>query len=731
MRRIVLLLLIFVSAQQAMAFSSTNVNQKEWRWRKDDGFESNASWMAPKNSTATLNGIYPGQNLRLRMSFVTSNSGGTFTEGELSNYELPNTLEFATDLAGPWQAISTDSTAAFMLGYSSRVPAQLPVTEQLFSGGGAYQRGRMVDRSVDGWYIGFVQAFGATYSQENEWVLQATPHAQATTYYFRMSAAGQHDASVFPRLQVNPLTFAYDGTPFCAASGTVSARNEFPAGGTYSSSAGLAINAATGSIDLGASTPGRYTVTYTYDAGSSSTVLDIRPQTQGPAGFVAPGNVVACSGDFTGIAPFDAPQGLSYSWTNSNTLVGLGAGGNGPVPPFMAYNDDAQAAISQVNLQAKGGSGCNFKPLAYRITVKPAPSLQSLATYDNCAGQSFPASAEFNPAGTTYAWTNNNPAVGLPASGSGQVPGFEGRTATVFQNEIARVRVIATLGGCSVAGIRQYTVYTNATPIGYAQSNFCPSGRAELVQKPRATGGVFSADAGLSIDPATGTVNLSQSQPGTYNVYYTIPSGTCSNSSSTQITVEAGASVDPVPNQVYCNGMATNPIAFNGNATSYSWVNDNPAIGLAASGTGTSLPSFTTANAGPGVQYAYVKVTPQGTATAACPGKAMSFRFTVNYCGPVAGVGNTGDADARIALDREVVAGPNPTTGVVRVQYSGAAQQLDVLVRDAYGTVIQPVRRLASNNISIDLSSLRPGSYSVQFADPRTGAFVVRTIVKL
>ncbi|MBK7308306.1 MAG: hypothetical protein IPI88_15650 [Chitinophagaceae bacterium] len=45
------------------------------------------------------------------------------------------------------------------------------------------------------------------------------------------------------------------------------------AGGTYSSTAGLTINAATGDVTLATSTPGTYTVTYTIAASVADALL--------------------------------------------------------------------------------------------------------------------------------------------------------------------------------------------------------------------------------------------------------------------------------------------------------------------------------------------------------------------------------------------------------------------------------------------------------------------------
>src|SRR5205814_1988947 len=61
-------------------------------------------------------------------------------------------------------------------------------------------------------------------------------------------------------------SISYASSPYCA-SGSATVTQSGQAGGTYSSAAGLSLNAGTGAIDLGASTPGSYTVTYSFSAG--------------------------------------------------------------------------------------------------------------------------------------------------------------------------------------------------------------------------------------------------------------------------------------------------------------------------------------------------------------------------------------------------------------------------------------------------------------------------------
>ena len=91
------------------------------------------------------------------------------------------------------------------------------------------------------------------------------------------------DVQILPT--ITPVTgFTYT-TPVCANNANILPITApgFTAGGTYTSTAGLVINATTGEIDVAASTPATYTVTYATAAsgcqvaGSSTFGVDITP----------------------------------------------------------------------------------------------------------------------------------------------------------------------------------------------------------------------------------------------------------------------------------------------------------------------------------------------------------------------------------------------------------------------------------------------------------------------
>jgi gliding motility-associated-like protein len=88
----------------------------------------------------------------------------------------------------------------------------------------------------------------------------STPGTYTVTYTIPNSCQAVGTTSI--TLVRTVAALAYPGSSFCRV-GTTGAPTAQPQGGTFTSTAGLAINPSTGAIDLGNSTAGTYTVTYT------------------------------------------------------------------------------------------------------------------------------------------------------------------------------------------------------------------------------------------------------------------------------------------------------------------------------------------------------------------------------------------------------------------------------------------------------------------------------------
>jgi gliding motility-associated-like protein len=95
-------------------------------------------------------------------------------------------------------------------------------------------------------------------------------------------------------LPASAISLNFGGTTFCK-SGTAPTATATPTGGTFSSTAGLVIDATTGAVNLASSTNGTYTVTYT-TTGQCGGQASARLTIQGNAAPVYP-NVLTPNGD--------------------------------------------------------------------------------------------------------------------------------------------------------------------------------------------------------------------------------------------------------------------------------------------------------------------------------------------------------------------------------------------------------------------------------------------------
>ena len=100
-------------------------------------------------------------------------------------------------------------------------------------------------------------------------LVASTPGTYTVTYSFTSGTCSNTTTASITITALPTATIAYTGSPYCA-SGIATVTQTGTAGGTYTSTAGLTINAATGDIDLVASTPGTYTVTYSFTSGDAA-----------------------------------------------------------------------------------------------------------------------------------------------------------------------------------------------------------------------------------------------------------------------------------------------------------------------------------------------------------------------------------------------------------------------------------------------------------------------------
>ncbi|MBL0049210.1 MAG: gliding motility-associated C-terminal domain-containing protein [Bacteroidetes bacterium] len=351
-------------------------------------------------------------------------------------------------------------------------------------------------------------------------------------------------------------------------------------------------------------------------------------------------NQIVCTGANVASSAFSSsPAGASFSWTNSNSSIGLGASGTGNLPPFVASNS-TNAYLNATITVTPTQNGCVGTSDTYSLSVAPTASVSAPLNQSVCAGTLIPINnIVSSPAGTNYTWTNNNTAIGLAVNGIGDVPSFTAlNTGTV--PEISTITITPDFGGCNGTAV-SYTITVNPLPTVSTPVNqiACPGGSipaANFTSVP--PGASFSwtntnstiglSGNGLGNITAFSALNISSSA-SIATISVTPSLNTCVGTASNYtITVNPNPELTPVSNQILCNGAVVAASTFSSVplGASFSWTNSNSTIGLAANGIGDT-PGFVTVNAGASASVASISVTPTLNG---CTGAPFNYSITVN-----------------------------------------------------------------------------------------------------
>ncbi len=470
------------------------------------------------------------------------------------------------------------------------------------------------------------------------------------------AAASSVDITVSPTSTVNAgpaQTICQGGS--AALTGTVggsaiSGKWTSSNGGSFSPDAST-LNA-TWSPTAGYSGTAQLTLTTT-SAGSCTNVSTSVNITVTPTPTIAqPQDQTVCNGALTKLINFTG-TGTVYTWTNDNQAIGLGAGSSGDISSFTATNSGntpLTAAITVTPLFTSGGVTCTGISKSFKITVNPSPSVNQPGSELLCKG-SATKPVSFSGDGTSYTWTNNASAIGLAASGMGDISSFIAANSETTQL-VATITVTPdyTNGGLTCQGPKKvFTLKVNPAPsvqFSVPDQTICSDKATTLVDLSSFTGGATISWSCVEPTGISGAISS-----GTK----VIPAQKLTNSTHSPITVSyiavASTSIDmvcPGPTYIYnivvnptpdltqpddivvCNGEQTNLISFIGTGTSYTWTNNNTSTGMGAGGTGSVTP-FKAVNTGVNAVIATIIVTPQYTNTGvSCPGEPKTFTITVN-----------------------------------------------------------------------------------------------------
>jgi hypothetical protein len=291
-----------------------------------------------------------------------------------------------------------------------------------------------------------------------------------------------------------------------------------------------------------------------------------------------PADVTACANTAVNV-PFTGSAGATFSWTNNNTAIGLGASGTGNIN-FTTAN---VGAITTGTITVTPINGCNGQPVTFDITVNPIPLVNDPPNQAVCSNEQV--NVIFTGNAGTYNWTNSNPAIGLPASGSGDL------NFTATTGPATGTITVQPVQGACIGTAQTFTITINTAPVinAVADVTVCGGGGVNTIftGTPGAQYTWTNSNPAIGLAASgTGNVVFTSANPAnveTGTITVTPAIGTCQgNPEIFTVTVNPTPTVVDPPNQTVCSGEQVD-VVFNGNGgPAFNWTNSNTAIGLGA-----------------------------------------------------------------------------------------------------------------------------------------------------
>lgn len=535
--------------------------------------------------------------------------------------------------------------------------------------------------------------------------LTVTP-GSTTTYYVETSlnsnptcvSTTRPSVTVTITPAVTPTTgFSYT-TPVCAngTNPTPIPVGGFTAGGTYSSTGGLSINASTGVINLALSTPGTYTVTYNVaatgcnPAGSSTATITINPVTTPVTGFSYTTPVCA-----NGINPTPIPVGGFTSGGTYSSTAGLTINASTGVIDLSTSTPGTYTVTYAVGATACGPAGSSTGSITITPNTTPGTSFSYITPV--CASGTNPT--VITGGGFTSGGTYSSTA-GLTINATNGTIDLATSTPGTYTVTYSIAAAGCQLAGTGTASITINPTTTPVTVFSYA-SPVCANGTNPTVIPGGGftTGGTYSSTAGLTIDASTGTIDLTTSTPGTYVITYNVPATGCAIAGSGNTNITINPSTSPVTSFSY-----TTPVCANGT---------NPTVIPGGGFTGGGIYSSTAG------------LTIDGTTGTIDLATSTPGTYTVTYSVATAGCMLAGSGTASITI--------NPiTTPVTGFSYTtpvcaNGTNPVPVPVGGfTTGGTYSSTAGLTIDGTTgtVDLTTSTPGTYTITYDVPATGCAI-------
>jgi len=183
-----------------------------------------------------------------------------------------------------------------------------------------------------------------------------------------------------------------------------------------------------------------------------------------------------CSGETSRVVTLSAtsPGNVSFSWsvTTPTGVTGAAISGTNKIPAQTLINttNTPQIVLYKAKAKLADGGSCDGAEYTYRITVNPTPAVTGIQNVLYCNNESvsgIPFAS--NVSGATFTWENDNTAIGLAASGTGNIPAFTA-TNSGLTDQTAHIKVIPSANNC--AGTEStFTITVHPSPVADQPAN--------------------------------------------------------------------------------------------------------------------------------------------------------------------------------------------------------------------------------------------------------------------
>ena len=390
---------------------------------------------------------------------------------------------------------------------------------------------------------------------------------------------------------------------------------------------------------------GNYIISVTDANGcqfSSNTPVTVNPK---PTVLATPSTQNICSGTPTSIALTGSVAGTTFTWTSaltSGSTTGFSNGSGNSISQTLINATTSPASVTYTITPL--ANGCTGLAVTVLVTVNPIPTVTATPAIQTiCTGGTTGISLTSSTVGATFSW--------VAVLTSGSATGFFNGTGNNIAQAIINVSsvpatvtytITPSANGCAGAAITVVvTVFPDATmtltsATGTKSQVICintPLTNITYGIGGSGTGAIISSGAlpaGVTGNFAAGLYTISGTPTASGTFLYTLTTtGPCGQASqSGTITSYPLPTVNALSDVPFCAGITTAGIAVSGPVpgTVFNWSNNNPSIGLGASGTG-NIPSFITSNITSAPISALITVTPTANG---CVGTATTFTVTVN-----------------------------------------------------------------------------------------------------